>query len=202
MTHGWSPAEIREFSATIDTETDRLTALVDNLLDMSRLQAGGLTISLRETAVADVIDHAVASLPEGPDSILVDLEPSLPLVQSDPGLLERAIANVLANARDFPPPGRLARVEAGSTGERVEIRVIDQGPGIAPDRRDQVFEPFQRLGDRPSRNHRGVGLGLAIAKGFLEATGGELELEDTPGGGATFVFILPAAEPIAATAPP
>jgi len=85
-------------------------------------------------------------------------------------------------------------VEAGVADKQVEIRVIDQGPGIAPDRRDQLFEPFQRLGDRPPRGHRGLGLGLAIAKGFVEAMGGELVLEDTPGGGATFVFSLPIAD--------
>jgi len=190
----WSPEQIREFSATIDTETDRLTALVSNLLDMSRLQTGALPISVRATRVEDVVDRAVASLPAGPDSVLIDAKQALPLVQVDPGLLERAIANVLANASEFSPPGMLARVEAGVADKQVEIRVIDQGPGIAPDRRDQLFEPFQRLGDRPPRGHRGLGLGLAIAKGFVEAMGGELVLEDTPGGGATFVFSLPIAD--------
>jgi two-component system sensor histidine kinase KdpD len=197
----WSAAQIREFCTTIDSETDRLTALVDNLLDMSRLQTGALPISLRETAVAGVIDGAIASLPGGLDSILVEATQALPLVRADPGLLERAIANVLSNAREVSPPGVLARVEAGLAGGQVEIRVIDQGPGIEFDRRDQLFKPFQRLGDRPVPGSRGLGLGLAIAKGFLDAMGGELTFEDTPGGGATFVFCLPMAEPRAAPTP-
>jgi two-component system, OmpR family, sensor histidine kinase KdpD len=199
----WSPAQIQEFASTIDIEADRLTALVENLLDMSRLQVGEMPISRRPTDVADVIDRAINSLPDGPDSILVKIQQPLPPAQADQGLLERALANVLANAQEFSPASALARVEAGQVSGRIEIRVIDQGTGIAPDQRDQLFRPFQRLGDRPAQAHRGLGLGLAIAKGFVEAMDGELTLEDTPGSGATFVFSLPIAEtpPAPATKP-
>jgi two-component system, OmpR family, sensor histidine kinase KdpD len=188
----WSHEEIRDFSQTIDTETDRLTALVDNLLDMSRLQTGALPISVSATDVEDVLHVAVASLPTAGAAIVLDVAAELPAAQADPGLLERAVANVLANARQWSPPAVPVRVQAGIAREHIEIRVIDQGPGVAPDRRDQLFKPFQRLGDRTGAGRSGLGLGLAIARGLVEAMGGELALEDTPGGGATFVFILPA----------
>ncbi|MGA2320971.1 MAG: DUF4118 domain-containing protein [Solirubrobacteraceae bacterium] len=179
----WSREEIREFCETIDTETDRLTALVDNLLDMSRLQTGALPISVRATAVEDVLHAAVASLSTGGSAIALDVAADVPLVHVDPGLLERAVANVLANAQGWSPSGAPVRVVAGLADDHVEIRVIDQGPGVASNRRDQLFKPFQRLGDRTGPGHNGLGLGLAIAKGFVEAMGGELALEDTPGGG-------------------
>lgn len=132
-----------------------------------------------------------------------DATQALPVISADPGLLERALVNVLDNAREFAPPGVLARVEAGlAGGEHVEIRVIDQGPGVALDRRDQLFKPFQRLGDRPVPGSRGLGLGLAIPRGFVDAMGGELTLEDTPGGGATFVFSRPTADQAAPTPAP
>ena len=197
----WPPEQIREFSATIDSETDRLTALVDNLLDLSRLQTGAMPISTRPTRVENIVHAIVAGLPADGPEIVVAFDSVLPPVVSDPGLLERAIANVLVNALEFSPPGGRVRVEAGPVGDRVEVRIVDQGPGIAPDRRDQLFKPFQRLGDRPERARHGLGLGLAIAKGFLEAMGGELTLEDTPGGGATFVFSLAAADRDAALKP-
>lgn len=190
----WSPEEIREFSETIDDETDRLTALVDNLLDMSRLQTGALRISVLATDVEDVLHAAAASLPATGSAIVLDVAGALPAAAADPGLLERAFANVLANAQQWSPPSTPVRVQAGLAGESIEIRVIDRGPGVAAARRDQLFKPFQRLGDRPAAGRSGLGLGLAIARGFVEAMGGELVLDDTPGGGATFVFGLPVAE--------
>ncbi len=175
--------------------------MVDILLDLSRLQTGAMPISIRSTPIQDVVHGVVASLPADRSEVVIELDGALPAVESDPGLLERTVANVLANALEFSPPGQYVRIEAGLVGDRVEIRVSDQGPGIPPDRRDQLFKPFQRLGDRPERARRGLGLGLAIARGFLEAMGGELTLEDTPGGGATFVFSLITAEHRAATQP-
>jgi two-component system, OmpR family, sensor histidine kinase KdpD len=197
----WSPEHIREFSTTIDTETDRLTALVDNLLDMSRLQTGAMPISIRPTEIDDVIHATIDGLPTAEAEITVELDPGLPQVQIDPGLLERALANVLANAQQFSPRAAGVRVKGGLAGDRVELRVIDRGPGVPSDRRDQLFKPFQRLGDRPTRARAGLGLGLAIARGFVEAMGGELTLEDTPGGGATFVLSLPTADPEPAPLP-
>ncbi|TMK47062.1 MAG: hypothetical protein E6G66_11520 [Actinobacteria bacterium] len=184
----WSPDDMRGFCKTIDIEADRLTGLVDNLLDMSRLQAGSLPVSLRPTALESVLYASVASLSSRGSGIVIEAD-NLPPAQADPGLLERAVANVMANAQTWSPPGTVVRVEAGVAGDRIDVRVIDRGPGVPPDRRDDIFRPFQRLGDRTG-GENGLGLGLAVAKGFITAMGGELNIEDTPGGGATFVCSL------------
>ncbi len=186
--------DIRSLCETIDAEADRLTNLVANLLDMSRLQAGALPLSVRPTAVEGVLYAAVAALSSVGSGIAIDVAESLPLVQADPGLLERAVANVMANAVAWSPLGTAVRVEAGTAGSRVDIRVIDQGPGIPPNQRDRVFVPFQRRDDGAGGRPNGIGLGLAVAKGFTEAMGGELAVEDTAGGGATLVFSLPRAD--------
>ena len=186
----FSPEDVRSLCETIDAETDRLTALVANLLDMSRLQAGALPLSVRPTALDGVLYSAVSALSTGGAGIALDVDGSLPLVQADPGLLERAVANVMANALAWSPVGRAVKVEAGTAGDRVDIRVIDQGPGIPPSQRSRVFVPFQRRGDGAGGRPNGIGLGLAVAKGFTEAMGGELTVEDTAGGGATMVFSL------------
>lgn len=186
----FAPGDVRLLCQTIDDETDRLTSLVDNLLAMSRLQAGALPVSVRPTSVEGVLYAAVAALSGLGSGISIDVDDSLPLVKADPGLLERAVANVMANALAWSPLGMAVRVEAGTAGGRVDIRVVDQGPGIPPNQRSQVFVPFQRRGDGAGGRPDGIGLGLAVAKGFTEAMGGELTVEDTAGGGATLVFSL------------
>lgn len=191
----FAPEDVQSLCQTIDAETDRLTALVANLLDMSRLQAGALPLSVRPTAVEGVLYAAVEALSTIGAGIALDVDDSLPLVQADPGLLERAVANVMANALAWSPVGMAVRVEAGAAGSRVDIRVIDQGPGIPPNQRGRVFIPFQRRGDGAGGRPNGIGLGLAVAKGFTEAMGGELTVEDTAGGGATLVFSLLRADP-------
>jgi two-component system, OmpR family, sensor histidine kinase KdpD len=128
------------------------------------------------------------------DLLFVALMPAdLPLVRADPGLLERVLANLTENALRYSPPDRPPMITASALGPVVEIRVIDHGPGIAEDRWDDVFLPFQRLGDRD--NHTGVGLGLALARGLTEAMGGTLTPAHTPGGGLTMVVALPAVSP-------
>jgi two-component system sensor histidine kinase KdpD len=184
----WSPAESDEFLATIDDETDRLANLVGNLLDMSRIQAGAVQPALRPVALEEVLPAALASL--GPRARIVDADvsESLPPVLADAALLERALANVIDNAARFTPDGKRVRVEAGCFDGRMDVRVIDEGPGIPRISREEVFQPFQRLGDkRPT----GVGLGLAVARGFLAAMGATIEIDDTPGGGTTFVVSIP-----------
>jgi two-component system sensor histidine kinase KdpD len=183
----WSEEETAEFVTTIDTETDRLTTLVGNLLDMSRVQAGVIQPSLTSTPPEDIVLAAIFSL--GPRAAIVDVDvpESLPAVRADPALLERAVANVVDNAITFSLDGSRVRVEAAELGDRVEIRVVDRGPGIAAADRERVFQPFQRLGDsRPG----GVGLGLAVAHGFLTAMGATIEIDDTPGGGTTVLIGL------------
>lgn len=184
----WTSEEIDEFQATIEEETDRLSSLVGNLLDMSRLQADAVAVSLRPTGVEEVALAAAASLGPMAGLVVIDVPETLPDVSADAALLERALANLLANAVRMSPVGRPPRITAGAVLDRVDIRVIDHGPGIKPADRDVVFQPFQRLGDHGGS---GVGLGLAITKGFVEAIGGELAIDDTPGGGATMVVSLP-----------
>ena len=189
----WTPEARQEFLETIDEETDRLNALVGNLLDMSRLQAGALEISAVPVGLDEVLPAALQQhrRPATAQSQL-DVPETLPRVLADRGLLERALANVISNAVRFSPPGSPARVTAGVVDGVVDVRVVDRGPGVPQAERERLFKPFQRLGD--SGQSEGVGLGLAVAKGFLEAMGGEIEADDTPGGGLTIVARLRAAE--------
>jgi two-component system, OmpR family, sensor histidine kinase KdpD len=189
----WSRAQARGFYQTIEAEADRLTSLVSNLLDMTRLQARALPVAPRDTDVEQVLYRAVNSLSGAGSAVAIDLPAKPPAVRADPGLLERAVANVMANAQAASPPGRTVRVQAGTVGDRVEIRVIDQGPGVPADRRQDIFRPFEHS-EPGSGAADGLGLGLAIARGFTEAMDGDLTVEDTPGGGATFVFSLPRAQ--------
>lgn len=188
----FDPEDTAEFLHTIDDEVDRLDRVVGNLLDMGRLQTGSLTVLTRPTALEEVVAAALANLGVGRGEVEVRVAETLPLLDLDGALLERALANVVANALAVQPVGVPVRVEAapigGARGE-VHLRVVDTGPGIPEANRVRVFEPFQRLGDRSSQ--AGVGLGLAIAHGFTAAIGGVLELDDTPGGGLTATFRLP-----------
>jgi len=195
----WSAEAVTRFSETINDEADRLNALVGNLLDMSRLQTGVLPLDIGPVGLDEVVFAALASLSRDTGVVQVDVPETLPRVLADAALLERAIANLVDNALTWAPPDRALRVEAGPAGDGIDLRVVDRGPGIPEDQRDVVFRPFQRLGDG-SGAPNGVGLGLAVAKGFVEAMGGELTLEDTPGGGLTSVIRL-AAAPVAAAAP-
>jgi two-component system sensor histidine kinase KdpD len=187
----WTDAERQEFLSTIDEEADRLNALVGNLLDMSRIHAGALEVSSLPIGLEEVLPAALHSLGLEDGDLELDVSESLPRVLADPGLLERALANVIENAVRFSPDGAHARVSAGAVDGLVDIRIADRGSGVATADRDRLFVPFQRLGD--SGNGEGVGLGLAVAKGFVEAMGGLVEVEDTPGGGLTVVFRLRAA---------
>jgi two-component system sensor histidine kinase KdpD len=187
----WTREARQEFLETIDEETDRLDALVGNLLDISRLQAGALEIRAEPVGLDEVLPAALHSLGVPDGAVQLELPEGLPRVLADRGLLERAVANVIANAVRFSPPGSPARVLAGVVDGIVDVRVVDRGPGVPAAERERLFKPFQRLGD--AGQSEGVGLGLAVAKGFVEAMGGEIEADDTPGGGLTVVARLRAA---------
>ncbi|HXY93910.1 MAG TPA: DUF4118 domain-containing protein [Acidimicrobiia bacterium] len=188
----WTPVAQKEFLHAIDEEADRLNNLVGNLLDMSRLQTGAVDLVLREVGFDEVVPAALHALgASSAVNVVVEVPETLPRVKADAGLLERAIANLVANALHASPTDRAVRIVGGSVLDRVELRVVDQGPGIPVAQRDRVFHPFQRLGDHS--NGTGVGLGLAVARGFVEAMSGELTIEDTPGGGTTMVVSLPVA---------
>jgi two-component system sensor histidine kinase KdpD len=188
----WTPEASQEFLETIDEETDRLNALVGNLLDMSRLQVGALEISAVPVGLDEVLPAALHSLGAPDGSVQLEVPETLPRVLADRGLLERALANVISNAVRFSPSVSPPRITAGVIDGLVDVRVVDRGPGVPRSEWDRLFKPFQRLGD--SGQSEGVGLGLAVAKGFIEAMGGEIEADDTPGGGLTITTRLRAAE--------
>lgn len=186
----WPGAVRAQLLATIEDSTDRLTRLVANLLDMTRLRSDAVTAQVQHVALDEVVSRAVLHDPRpGVDVLVAD---DLPLVLADPGLLERVVENLVENAVRFSPPG--ARVEVRADGPApdgppvVALHVVDRGPGIAPERRAEVFVAFQRLDDRDAGSH--VGLGLAIAQGFTEAMGGRLTPSTTPGGGLTMTVTL------------
>ena len=189
----FGPEETHILLQTIDDESDRMSNLVENLLDMSRLETGSMDVLHESTDVGELIAAAIESLGPRGAEVTADVPVSLPRVSTDPVLLERAVANLVDNAL-IHARGRGLRIEAGPVSGRVDIRVIDRGPGIPREDRDVVFQPFQRLGDAEHRV--GGGLGLAVSRGFVEAAGGELDIEDTPGGGCTMVIRLPATDPV------
>jgi K+-sensing histidine kinase KdpD len=186
----WTPAEQAEFLATIEESADRLDDLIANLLAMSRLQAGALSVAPRPVALDEIVARALIG--HTGDHVVVEVPDDLPLTLADPGLLERVIANIVANARRFSPPGTAVRLTADNGAGLVRLRIIDSGPGVPATDWDRMFAPFQRLGDRTSGG--GVGLGLAIARGFTEAMGGTLTPSTTtPGTGLTMTLTLPVA---------
>ncbi|WP_348788029.1 DUF4118 domain-containing protein [Leifsonia sp. NPDC080035] len=168
-----------------------LASLVTNLLDVSRVEAGVLAVSLAPTELDDVVPPALDELGLGPADVELDIADGLPPILADGVLLQRVLVNLLGNALRYSPAGRRPVIAASEFGGTVQLRVIDHGPGIPGERREAVFVPFQRLGD--TDNDTGIGLGLALSKGFVEGMGGTLEAEDTPGGGLTMVVALPAA---------
>ncbi|MFF6983128.1 DUF4118 domain-containing protein [Streptomyces sp. NPDC008343] len=185
----WSEEDEAELLEGIEEGADRLDHLVGNLLDMSRLQTGTVTPLIREIDLDEVVPMALGGVPE--DSVELDIPETLPMVAVDPGLLERSVANLVENAVKYSPDGGRVLVAASAIAERVEVRVVDRGPGVPDEAKERIFAPFQRYGDAP--RGAGVGLGLAVARGFAEAMGGTLNAEDTPGGGLTMVLTLRAA---------
>ena len=183
----WSPEDEADLLANIEQNADRLDALVGNLLDMSRLQTGSLAPFLRATAVDEVAPVALRGL-DGADVLQIVVPDDLPLVRADPGLLERVLANLFSNALRHSPPDSPPALRAREDGARVVLEVVDHGAGVPGDLKERIFEPFLRLDERS----QGVGLGLAVAKGFAEAMGGTIVAVDTAGGGLTVRVTLPA----------
>jgi two-component system sensor histidine kinase KdpD len=187
----WTPEQRDELLAAAQVSLAQLTRLVENLLDMSRLQAGALSVFVVPTRLDEVVPLALNAIGAAAARVALDLPDSLPELAADPALLERVIANVTANAVRFAPPDHPPLLAASAHRAWVELRVIDRGPGVTGADRERMFTAFQRLGD--TDNTAGVGLGLALSRGLTEAMGGELVPEDTPGGGLTMVLRLPVA---------
>jgi two-component system sensor histidine kinase KdpD len=183
----WSPDEGKEFLLTIDEEADRLDHLVADLLDASRLEAGAVSADMRPVALDEVVPAALATISGLETAIAVRVPETLPLLLADRVLLERALANLVANAARASPPGAHVGIAARHLGDTVEIRISDRGPGVPAEQRERMFDPFHRVGDASSA---GVGLGLAVAKGMIDAMGGTVEPEETAGGGLTMVVTV------------
>lgn len=187
----WPPDVRDEFLEAIEDDTDRLTAIVTNLLDLSRLQAGVLRPALRPVALEEVIPAALNSLGPRAQAVRMELPEHPDDLVADPALLERVVANLVGNALTWSPAAGSVRLAVHRRGDSIQVHVVDHGPGIRPAQRAQVLQPFHRLGD--GAHQPGLGLGLAIADGLTAAMGGHLELRDTPGGGLTAVITLPRA---------
>ncbi|MCV7227834.1 sensor histidine kinase [Mycolicibacterium komossense] len=194
---GFSPEDTAELLATVEESIDQLTALVGNLLDSSRLAAGVVKPELRRVYLEEVVQRALLGIGRGSAGFgrsgfdRVKVEVGDAVAMADSGLLERVLVNLVDNALRYAGDG-LIRVNAATVGKRVLINVIDEGPGVKRGAEEQMFAPFQRLGDHD--NTSGVGLGLSVARGFVEAMGGNISATDTPGGGLTVVVDLAAAE--------
>ncbi len=188
---GFSAEDTAELLATVEESVDQLTALVGNLLDSSRLAAGVVRPELRRVYLEEAVQRALLGISrrttELVDRVKVDVGDAVAL--ADAGLLERVLVNVIDNALRYAPAS-LVRVNAGRVGDRVLINIVDEGPGIPRGAEEQLFAPFQRLGDQD--NTTGVGLGLSVASGFVAAMGGTIAANDTPGGGLTVVIDLAA----------
>ncbi|MHB1595635.1 MAG: sensor histidine kinase [Streptosporangiaceae bacterium] len=185
-----TPADEAALLSTVEESADRLNALIGNLLDMSRLTAGSLEPFLRPVSIDEVAPLALPGADAGITVRLV-MPDDLPLVRTDPGLLERVLANLFANAIAHSPPGRPPVMTARAAGPVVVLDITDFGPGVPDGLKERIFQPFERLGERNTGT--GVGLGLAVARGFTEAMGGSLTALDTSGGGLTMRIRLPAA---------
>ncbi|WP_291051309.1 ATP-binding protein, partial [Herbiconiux sp.] len=183
-----SAADRDELLDTAETGLRSLADLLTDLLDVSRVQAGALAVTLEAVEVDDLVAGAVDELELGPDDVVLEIPVAIPPLQADRVLLQRVLVNLLSNALRYAPVGEPVVIAASDFAGSVQLRVIDRGTGVPEERRDDIFVPFQRLGD--TDNSTGLGLGLALAKGFAEGMGGTLEFEDTPGGGSTMVVTL------------
>ena len=185
----FSDADRDELLATVEESLDRLSRLVENLLDMSRLQAGALAMSPQAMSMAESIATALDEIGPVARHIDVRVPDELPEVHADPVLVERVLVNMAQNAIRYSAPDSPPMISVSEHGGQIETRVVDRGPGIPVAQWDSVFLPFQRLGDRD--NGTGVGLGLALSRGLAEAMGGSLTPDTTPGGGLTMTLRLP-----------
>ena len=184
-------ADREELLATAEESLDLLAYLAESLLDVSRLQAGALPVFPRPADVGGIVADSLDNLGPQARTVLADIPSGLPEVMADPAIMERVIANLIGNALRYSPRADPPVVTARAFRGRVELHVVDHGPGIPEADRKRMFLPFQRLGDP---GHKiGVGLGLVVSRGLAEAMGGTVEPEETPGGGLTMVISLPAA---------
>ena len=185
-----------EIARALREQAVRMNALVNNLLDMARLESGRIVLNLQWQPLEEVVGSALRSLGAlfaGRHPIRVALPPGLPLLRFDAVLIERVLANLLENAAKYTPAGSAISVGAAAARDSVEVWVADEGPGLPPGREERIFEKFER--GRKESATPGVGLGLAICRAIVVAHGGAIRGETRPEGGARFVFSLPRGEP-------
>ena len=184
----WDHATSHQMLQMIDDEAGRLNRIVANLLDMSRLQVGVVEVRRTPTDIGAIVGSAIIGLHLPIDRVSIDIDETLPAVLADGPLLERAVANIIENAARAAPEGTTVEVTATAVGDEIHLYVVDHGVGIPAELHDKVFQPFQRFGDQT--NGTGVGLGLAVARGFIEAFDGRITIRETPGGGCTMIVAL------------
>jgi two-component system, OmpR family, sensor histidine kinase KdpD len=186
-----TPADHDDLLATAEESLDLLTRLASMLVDMTRLQAGGRAVFPCPADLEEIICGSLDSLGSPAQAVRISIPPGLPGVMADPAIMERVVANVTANALRYSPPESPPLLTASARGDRVELRVVDRGPGVPEHDRERMFLPFERLGERGGTTS--VGLGLAVSRGLTEAMHGTLRPEQTPGGGLTMIISMPAA---------
>jgi signal transduction histidine kinase len=201
------PQQVRRYGGLIEKEGSRLTSLVAQVLDFAGIESGSRAYASEPVSLSGVLDDVVQDmrlvLEQSGLALKKDVAPGLPEVAGDAPALRRVFANLLANAVKFAASGRRVIVRAAprADGRSVELRVEDHGPGIPPEERERVFEPFYR-GAAAQRNEMpGSGLGLSLVRRVIAAHGGRVRIEDASGGGTAVVVELPAAEPAPLPAP-
>jgi two-component system sensor histidine kinase KdpD len=185
----WDAASEREFLQVALAETDRLSALVTDLLDLSRIEAGTLIVRREPCALSELVQHATERVRPG-DRLRIELPGDLPLVSVDPARIETALRNLIENAVKYSPAGAPILVSAEQADGHVVVHVADEGPGIPVEHREKIFDRFYRIDSGFARQTGGAGLGLSIAKGFVEAHGGYIWIEPSQRG-AVFALTLP-----------
>jgi two-component system sensor histidine kinase KdpD len=187
----------KELLQTIAEESSRMTRLVDNLLDMTRLESGNLSLNRQWHVLEEIVGSALAHLRRelGQRTVSVDIPPDFPLLPLDGVLMEQVFVNLLENAARYTPPGSRIEITAGQENGSVEILVADNGPGLPPGSEARVFEKFYRAAPMPPDSRRGVGLGLAICQAIIRAHGGDIRARNRSGSGAEFLLRLPCKEP-------
>ena len=189
----WDASTVRDSAAVIEEEADRLTQLIDNLLDASRLQAGGLKLNIADVALDQLAAHVAEKFSVDAElhHIELDFPPDFPTVPGDAVRLEQVLSNLINNAIKYSPAGAHIRITGRVLPREIVVSVTDQGIGIPLEEQARIFERFYRVDDALSRRTQGSGLGLYLAKAVIDAHRGRIEVESAPGQGAKFSFALP-----------